>query len=176
MPRLSAARVDFATLYDDTVDVAWRVLARLGVRAADLEDAVQDVFVIAHRQLPTFRGEAQLSTWVTGISIRVAHDHRRRSARKPSESLEPHATSLVDGSRGPDEQVARSEAEDTLAHLLSALEARQREVFVLAELEQLTAPEIADLTQVPVNTVYSRLRLARAHFNQQVEELNRGRP
>lgn len=169
-----ARRLSFPALYDDHVDVAWRVLARLGVASANLEDAVQDVFVIAHRQLAGFRGESKASTWVTGIAVRVAHDYRRRAERKPSEPLEPHARWLLDEGPTPDELVARAEDTDTLQRMLMGLEATQREVFVLAELEQLSAPEISELTGAPVNTVYSRLRLARARFNQLADALRRG--
>lgn len=169
-----ARRLSFPALYDDHVDVAWRVLARLGVASANLEDAVQDVFVIAHRQLAGFRGESKPSTWVTGIAVRVAHDYRRRDGRKPSEPLEPHSRWLLDEGPTPDELLARAQDTDTLQRMLMGLEPTQREVFVLAELEQLSAPEISELTGAPVNTVYSRLRLARARFNQLADALRRG--
>src|SRR3982750_1325568 len=81
----NAVTPDFAGLYEGTVDVAWRVLARLGVHSAELEDAVQDVFVIAHRRLATLRSDVKPATWVGGIALRVAHDYRRRTARKPVE-------------------------------------------------------------------------------------------
>lgn len=174
LPRPATRRVDFATLYDETVDIAWRVLLRLGVSSHELEDAVQDVFTIAHRRFADFRGAAKPSTWVTGIAIRVAHDYRRRCRRKPTEALEPHATRLQDPAGGPDDAAERSQAADVLLKLLSQLDPIHREVFVLAELEQHSAPDIATLIDVPVNTVYSRLRLARARFSQLVEDFHRG--
>lgn len=176
LPRTTASAppVDFSRLYDETVDVAWRVLARLGVRTAELEDAVQDVFIIAHRRRADFRGQSRASTWVTGIAVRVAHDYRRRVARKPTEPLEPHAPSLEDQRRAPDEALSHSQAAAVLARLLERLEPTQREVFVLAELEQYSAPEIAQLTGAPLNTVYSRLRLARARFDGLVQDFHRG--
>ncbi|MBL8953099.1 MAG: sigma-70 family RNA polymerase sigma factor [Myxococcaceae bacterium] len=174
-PASSAVRATFPALYDDHVDLAWRVLARLGVAAPDLEDAVQDVFIVAHRRLAQFRGDSKLSTWVTGIAVRVAHDYRRRDARKPAEPLEPHEAALEDRGVAPDDAVSRAQAGDLLATLLARLEPSQREVFVLAELEQLSAPEIAELMGTPVNTVYSRLRLARERFNEGAAAL-RGEP
>lgn len=164
---MTGASPDFVRLYREHVGVVWRVIARLGVRSADVEDAVQDVFVVAHRRLATLN--APPATWLTGIAVKVAHDYRRRDVRKPSSSLEP-AKNEPDGAKWPDEIAEQRDALDHALRLLDRMPADQRDVFVLAELEQLTAPEIAAATQVPVNTVYSRLRLARARFNELVTE------
>lgn len=165
-PALAPARAppDFDALYEATADLAFRVLGAMGVRDDELDDALQDVFVIAHRRLSDFRGESKPSTWVAGIAVRVAHDYRRRHARKPSEPLEPHAPALVAAGVGPEANAMRTEALRAVMSFVEALPAPQRDVFVLAELEQQTAPEIAVALGVPMNTVYSRLRLARAHF------------
>jgi RNA polymerase sigma-70 factor (ECF subfamily) len=164
----------FAALYDETVDVAWRVLARLGVHAAELEDAVQDVFMVAHRRLGTLHGDVKPAAWVTGIAVRVTHDYRRRASRKSAEPLDDHATRLEDLRLKPDDQAAQSQAAALLLRLLDGLDPTQREVFVLAELEQWSAPEIAAATQTALNTVYSRLRLARAAVNALANGLERG--
>lgn len=168
--------VAFAELYEQTVDVAWRMLCRLGVGSADLEDAVQDVFVIAHRRLGTLHPTARPSTWVGGIAVRVAHDYRRRRARKPVEPLEAHASTVEDLRERPDDAVARAQAVDLFERLLAQLVPEQREVFVLAELERWSAPEIAQATGEKLNTVYSRLRLARERINALVTALDRGLP
>lgn len=164
-PALTKAEpLDFDTLYDETAELAFRVLDGMGVRADELDDALQDVFVVAHRRLADFRGDSKPSTWISGIAIRVAHDYRRRHARKPSEPLEPHVPSLVATVEQADTSLIKAQALSSVQAFLEQLSAPQREVFVLAELEQQSAPEIAESLQVPLNTVYSRLRLARAHF------------
>lgn len=165
---------DFAALYDSTAEMAWRLLGRLGVAPAEQEDALQDVFVIVHRRLGEFRSDAKPSTWVSAIAVRVARDYRRRRSRKPSEDLEPHEHALVDSRPGPDAVAARAQAAAIVTTLLEQLDSDQRDVFVLVELEQHTAPDIAEMLGVPVNTVYSRLRLARAHFNELVQAFQRG--
>lgn len=167
--RSKAEPLDFDALYDETAELAFRVLGGMGVRPDELDDALQDVFVVAHRRLPEFRGDSKPSTWVSGIAVRVAHDYRRRHARKPSEPLEPHAPGLVAPCEQPDTHLIRAQALSSVQAFLEQLSAPQREVFVLAELEQQSAPEIAESLQVPLNTVYSRLRLARAHFEQWVQ-------
>ena len=167
------ARLDFAAVYDANVDRVWRVISRLGVRANELEDAVQDTFTIAFRSSDEFRGASKVSTWLIGIAVRVAHDYRRRSARKPTEPLEVSITRMRDSRPGPHELLELTRAAELLPRLLDQLEPTQRDAFVLIDLEHHTAVEVAELTSVPVNTVYSRLRLARTRFNQLVEALNR---
>lgn len=163
---MTESSTDFVQLYREHVTRVWRVVSRLGVQPADVEDAVQDVFIVAHRRLDSLDAAAA-SAWLTGIAVRVAHDYRRRDVRKPASRLEPEQQ-VADGRKGPDELVVQRDALDYALRLLEALPAEQRDVFVLAELEQLTAPEIAEATSTPVNTVYSRLRLARARFNELV--------
>lgn len=163
---MTESSTDFVQLYREHVDRVWRVISRLGVRPADVEDAVQDVFVVAHRRFDTLDATAA-AAWFTGIAVRIAHDYRRRDVRKPSSPLEP-AGQVPDGAARPDELVVQRDALDYALKLLDALPGEQRDVFVLAELEQLTAPEIAEATSAPLNTVYSRLRLARARFNELV--------
>lgn len=170
---IEPTELEVGALYDACVDVVWRVLARLGVPSADLEDAVQDTFVLAHRRRGEFRGQSRPSTWVVGIAVRVAHDHRRRAQRKPSEPLEPLVGQLRDERPAPDERAALAQASALVQRLLEQLEPAQRDVFVLIELEGLTAPEVAELTEAPLNTVYSRLRLARARFESLVSALQR---
>lgn len=170
----STEAIDFDALYDATADLAFRVLSAMGVREAELDDALQDVFVVAHRRLGEFRGESKHSTWVAGIAVRVAHDYRRRHRRKPTEPIEPLAASLQAPAEWPDASAMRSQALRSVQAFLEELAAPQREVFVLAELEQQSAPEIAATLGAPLNTIYSRLRLARAHFEAWVRETDRG--
>lgn len=173
-PLDSLDALDFEALYESTVDVAFRVLGNMGVRAAELDDALQDVYFVAHRRFASLRADVKPSSWVAGIAVKVAHDYRRRSTRKPSEPLEPHAERLETPDGAPDVSVMRAEALDAVRRFLTTLSPVLLEVFVLSEFEQHTAPEIAEALSVPLNTVYSRVRLARAHFATFVEDLNRG--
>jgi RNA polymerase sigma-70 factor (ECF subfamily) len=152
----------FAQVYDELFDFVWRSVRRLGVPPAGVDDAVQDVFVIVHRRLPEFEGRSSLKTWVFGIALRVARDHKRRDRRKGGH--EPLDAAMPDHAPGPAEAAARAEAVRELDRLLASLDDDKRAVFVLAEIEELTAPEIAEALSIPVNTVYSRLRAARRDF------------
>lgn len=161
----SGGSLAFEDVYDQNLDFAWRSLARLGVRQAALEDATQELFLVVHRRLPEFEGRSAIATWIFAIALRVARRHRRDELRHPSSARDVSATE-PDPGRSPHDAAQRSEAVRLLYALLDQLTPEQREVFVMAELEELTAPEVAELAEVPVNTVYSRLRTARAAFEQ----------
>jgi RNA polymerase sigma-70 factor (ECF subfamily) len=148
-------------VYETHFDFVWRSARRLGVPEAVLDDVVQDVFVTVYRRLGEFEGRSQLRTWIFGILRHTVGDLRRTQRRKPTESLgdEP-----LDARPGPHEAAVRDESTRLLSRLLDELDDDQRDVFVLAELEQMSAPEIASALDVNVNTVYSRLRAARQEF------------
>jgi RNA polymerase sigma-70 factor (ECF subfamily) len=154
---------DFDALYEEHVDGVWRLLERFGVPESGLEDAVQEVFIIAHRRLADFRGESSLKTWLGGISVRVAKDVRRTLGRKGGHEQLDEAMPQP----GPqlEERVGQRQALARVLRLLEALDEEQREVFVLAEFEGMTAPEIAEATGANLNTVYTRLRTARQRFS-----------
>ncbi len=168
------ARPTFDALYEAHVDGVWRLLQRFGVPEAGLEDAVQDVFLVAHRRLAEFRGESSLKTWLGGISVRVAKDVRRGLARKGGQEQLDEAMAQP----GPqlEERVGQREALAQVLRLLEELDEEQREVFVLAEFEGLTAPEISEATGVNLNTIYTRLRTARQRFNALVAHRGGGLP
>ncbi|MFO0615691.1 MAG: sigma-70 family RNA polymerase sigma factor [Polyangiaceae bacterium] len=159
---LPAERPSFDEVYEQCLDYVWRSVRTLGVRDPQLDDAVQDVFVVVHRRLGEFEARSSIKTWVFGIAVRVARDYRRREQRKGG--LGVLDFDVLDQRPGPDAQVETSQALGRLAKVLDALDEDKREVFVLAEVEQLTSPEIAELLGIKLNTVYSRLRAARREF------------
>lgn len=160
----SAAPVPpFVEVYDTYFPFVWRSLQRLGVDVASLDDAVQEVFIVVHRRLGDFEGRSTLRTWIYGIALRVARAQRaKRSARRVvSDEIDVAAAPETER---PDHVAENVQAARIVNRLLDDLEESQREVFVLAELEELPSPQIAELLGVGVNTVYSRLRLARSAF------------
>jgi RNA polymerase sigma-70 factor (ECF subfamily) len=164
----------FAAVYEATFGVAWRTLARLGVPDGSLDDACQEVFLVVHRRLGDFLGRSQLKTWVVGIATRVAADHRRAARRKPAP--QPLDAALPDPARSPLEHASVAQERALVQRLLAELPDEQREVLVLTEMEQLTAPEISEALEVNLNTVYSRLRLARRAFDVVLARWRAGAP
>jgi RNA polymerase sigma-70 factor (ECF subfamily) len=150
----------FTALYEEHFAFVWRVLRHLGVPPAGLDDAAQDVFVVVHRRLADFQGRSAERTWIYGITRRVAREHRERAARYAL----PPVEAVPSVGRGPHDQLVDKQAALEVARFLAELDDDKREVFLLAELEQLPAPNIAAMLDLGVNTVYSRLRLARERF------------
>ncbi|MEM6370164.1 MAG: sigma-70 family RNA polymerase sigma factor [Myxococcota bacterium] len=150
----------FAVIYEQHFDFVWRSARRLGVPSAAVDDAVQDVFLVVHRRLHEFEGRSKLKTWLFGITLNVAKAHRRKRGR----IVDLLEAELVDPGPDPEATAEAEQARGLLHSCLDELDEDKRAVFVLAELEQATAPEIAEALQLKLNTVYSRLRAARRAF------------
>jgi RNA polymerase sigma-70 factor (ECF subfamily) len=166
----AAARLaDFDRLYEQHAAFVWRTLRSLGVSKEDIEDTAQDVFTTVFRKLGTFEGRSSLRTWLCGITVAVARNHTRKRHRREGLGVPaaPPATPSASES---------TEALDLVSRCLADLDDGLRMVFILAELEKLTAPEIAEVLALNVNTVYSRLRLARERFEASLERHGGPRP
>jgi RNA polymerase sigma-70 factor (ECF subfamily) len=155
-----------AEVYEAHFDFVWRSARRLGIASLHLDDVVQEVFLVVHRRLAEFEGRSSLKTWLFGITRRVVRDHRRSARRKPAEPL--GAIEPADLDAAADARMTKDEEARLLHAMLDELDEEKREVFVLAELEQMSGPEIADALDVNLNTVYARLRAARAAFESAV--------
>lgn len=148
-------------IYREHFRSVWRLLRRLGVGEAQLDDATQDVFLVVQRRLVEFDGAAPVRAWVFAIAVRVASEYRRRASRWRAVPIgDERACALP----GPARLTELQESIRLLHEMLAELDDDRREVFVLAELEQLSAPEIASVLGVNLNTIYSRLRSARQRF------------
>ena len=162
----------FRALYETHSAFVWRNLRRLGVDDGDVEDKLQEVFVVAHRRWEEFidRGHGPRA-WLFQIALRVASDARRHRRRHPvdpdggvaqeRQSIEPPQAAAFD----------QRQQLDLLDRALSAIDMGRRAVLVLHEIEQMTAPEIARTLDLPLNTVYSRLRVARLELEQGLRHL-----
>lgn len=164
---------DFDAVYDAYFAFVWRSVRRLGILDSAIDDVVQDVFVVVHRRLSTFEGKSSLKSWLFGIVLHVVRDARRTLRRKPAQlggaaRAGEDVDEVAADASGPHESLAKREAVRVLHDLLDAMPDDRREVFILAELEQMSVPEIAEAVGANVNTVYSRLRAARADFERGV--------
>lgn len=176
----AALRPQFDDIYDQHFDFTWRNLRRLGVREAQLADAAQDVFLVVHRRLPEFSASAHerhgaLRSWLYSIVVRVARQYHRGLRRKPSEGMDDVGELPDTSGKEPERAAQESEALRQLLGLLAGLDEAKREAFVLAELEGLTAPEIAEILGVNVNTIYARIRAARRALEELLAQLPRER-
>ena len=168
----AAPTPDLGAVYEAHFRYVWRCLRSLGVHDAQLADALQDVFVVVQQKLSDFDGGAQLRTWLYAIALRIARKYRELLRRAPASLEGTHESQpeLRFSSSGGEQALLTNERL-ALAHaVLATLSDEQREVFVLSRVEQMSAPEIADVVGIPLNTVYSRLRAARLAFETEVAQ------
>ena len=169
----STNELDLAEIHDAHAPFVFRTLQRLGVQESDLDDAVQEVFVVVHRKLDTFRGSATITTWLYGVALRVAYRFRRTTRRRRESPDELDQTHVPDSQPGPDSVAVEREARRQLAEVLAGMDPAKRAVLVMFELERLSTAEIAAELGVPPGTVYSRLSAARAQFQRAVARLKK---
>lgn len=162
---------DFTEAFRRYYGFVRHVVVGYGVPRTDADDAAQEVFLVLHRRFSDYDGRASFQRWLAGIARRVASDRRRASARK-SRRLRLVAAS-VEAPPGLVRRLERAEAVSFIDRFIQSLPESRRLVFLSAEVQGMTAPEIAEAYGVKLNTVYSRLRLARRAFEAAVRERNR---
>jgi RNA polymerase sigma-70 factor (ECF subfamily) len=174
-PAETAPARDFDAIYDEHFAFVWRNLRRLGVPESSLRDAAQEVFLVVHRRLGDFEGRAPLRTWIYSIVTRVARQNRRTRSRKELRDVEDPERVADTREAAPDERAERGEALGIVLELIAELDEDKRTVLILADLEDMTVPEIAVTVDANVNTVYSRLRAARREIRGALDR-RRARP
>jgi RNA polymerase sigma-70 factor (ECF subfamily) len=159
----------FSQFYERYFDFVWRTVRFLGAPPESTDDAVQDVFLVAYRRLADFEARSAPRTWLFAIALRVLSDYRRSQKRRLR--LLTQATTLPrEPSPNPLERALNTELQRALIAAIDSLPEEQRAVFVMTELEDMSAPEIASALQVKLNTVYSRLRAARREMARMLTE------
>jgi RNA polymerase sigma-70 factor (ECF subfamily) len=146
--------------------------SRLGGPMLEVEDVVQEVFVIVHRRLGRFRGKATVTTWLYGITANVVRQQRRRARRRrwfgigQSTELEPPGRPLT-----PVEELERWRRTLAVYRVLDQMRESNRTILILADIEGLPGDEIAALTQLKVGTVWVRIHRAREEFSRLARKL-----
>lgn len=157
--------LEFETTYHQYFRFVWASARRLGVGEEDIDDVVQEVFLVIHAKLDTVRDPDALRSWIYGVVRRTVSTQRRQAKTRAARvSILPDAEAVPSPGPTPAEASEHSADAVLLQRILATLSDAKREVFVLAELEELSAAEIAAALEIPLNTVYSRLRHARQDF------------
>ena len=149
----------FDEIYEREIDYVWRTLGRFGVPSADIQDAAHEVFLVLYRRWSEVDPQRPVHKWLFGVARRVAADFRAKRRENPTQF--ELAT--------PEDPLAAKR--DLLRSAMDALDDDRRAVVILHDLEGHTGAEIAALLDIPVNTVHSRLRLARADLVAAVRKL-----
>jgi RNA polymerase sigma-70 factor (ECF subfamily) len=167
MPLERADEARFRAIRDGYFEFVWRSVRRLGVPEADVDDAVQQVFIVVARRLGAIQPGSERA-FLFATALRVA-SHARRTAQRRGEVQE--LPELGDGAPSAEELMDRQRARELLDRVLAALPIDVRAVFILFELEEMTQAEIAGLLDLPQGTVASRLRRAREEFQAEVARM-----
>ena len=162
----------FREVYEEHVAFVWRNLRRLGVRDGEVDDCTQEVFVVAHRRFHEFqdRGHGPRA-WLFQIALRVASEARRHRRRHPEDPDGGDASARAAVAPNQTESIARREALSRLDAALATIDEGRRAVLIMHEIEEMTAPEIAQVLGIPLNTVYSRLRVGRGELEEALAHL-----
>jgi RNA polymerase sigma-70 factor (ECF subfamily) len=145
----------------------------MGVLRSDIDDLVQEVFLVAHRNGGYTPGPAKPTTYLASIAFRAATTHRRkRQTRSFVKSADELVTNAGDERHSPERDADQRRQLILLDRALSALDPDKRAVFVMAEMHGESVVSIAEGLGIPVDTAYSRLRAARRIFREAAAALH----
>lgn len=160
-----------AKIFEEYAPRVYHLARRLLGNAADAEDVTQNVFLQLVRKLSTFRGEAAFSTWLYRVTVNAALSFRRKRASHQMVSLpEPlddfgaeghHRAPVHPWTRGPEQETLDNETHQLIEAAIAELPENYRDVYVLADVEELPSDEIAGMLGISVSAVKSRLHRAR---------------
>ena len=166
VPPTRAADVpSFQVIYQQYLDFVWSSAGHLGARPDIIDDVVQDVFIVIHSKLATLQRPEALRSWIYGIVRRTVSDYRR-SRRTRDTTGARLATEPKSNQPSPLDMAERNADLELLESNLAELDGSRREVFVMVEILEMTVPEVVQVLDIPLNTAYSRLRLARQDFEE----------
>ena len=160
----TAPHLELHALFTAHYGSIWRLLRRLGVRSAELDDAAQEVFWVAARRVGDIRAGSEHS-FLYGVAVRVAAQAAKKQRAAAPLADHEAVPRVADLEPSPEEQLAQHQARALLDEVLDTLPLELRVVFVLFEIEGLEVREIAALQEIPVGTASSRLRRAREEFS-----------
>jgi RNA polymerase sigma-70 factor (ECF subfamily) len=168
----STATLDVAQVFAREADYVHTSLRRLGVHPNNVEDAVHDVFIAVHRHQRTYDPARSLRAWLYGFAVRVASNYRRTTRRR--RETDPPPIEPADDRPSAESVLESNARRSLLLRALDTLSPERRDVLVLHDLDGIPMPDIARSLAVPLNTAYSRLRLAREDITASVRRLQAG--
>jgi RNA polymerase sigma-70 factor (ECF subfamily) len=166
------AQERLASMFEVNYRFIWRSLRRLGVPFAQVDDAAQEVFVVATRRIADIE-EGRERSFLFAAALRIAKDVHRSASRRRESGDEAAVGAAIDPAPLTDELAERMRAREKLDRALDLLPLELRAVFVLFEIEELTLTEIADVLAIPRGTAASRLRRSREAFSRATREVGR---
>ncbi len=159
VPQRTPERAPFESVYRLEFQAVWNWFRRLGVPRQQRVDLVQETFEIALRRYDRFESDRPARPWLYGIAFRVLVAQRRKLYA--TVVFVDEVLDTLSSDTDLEHQLFLRQAREWVWQALQTLSLEQRAVFVMSELDGLRMPEIAEVLELPLNTAYSRLRLAR---------------
>jgi RNA polymerase sigma-70 factor, ECF subfamily len=158
----------FQAIYKQYFDFVWASARHLGAAGDAIDDVVQDAFIVIHARLATLQNPEALRSWIYGVVRRTVSDHRRSRRTRDAAGARFGAEQKSAGFSPPSplEMTERNADLELLESILAELDEPKREIFVVVEILGMTVPEVVQVLEIPLNTAYSRLRLARKLFDE----------
>jgi RNA polymerase sigma-70 factor (ECF subfamily) len=155
------AVLEFREVFETEFSYVCRVLRRLGVRDADLDDVAQEVFLAVHKHYRERDPARPLRPWLVGFAYRFAVNYGRLARHRVKSGIDG---GLLAPDRSPEQATSDREAQELLLVALQSVPIERRVVVVMHDVDGFLPREVAAALGIPVNTVYSRLRVARAEL------------
>jgi RNA polymerase sigma-70 factor (ECF subfamily) len=147
-------------VFQSEFDYLCRTLRRLGVRPADVEDDVQEIFLVLDRKWSDYDPSRPIRPYLFGIAFRVVASRKRRQRREVPESADEPVASTPQ----PDEALETTRARSLVLHALDHVPLPRRAVLVMHDIDEIPMRDVARSLSIPLFTGYSRLRKARKEF------------
>ena len=168
-PSLVHASVDIGKAFQEHAPFIARVIEKLTGSGAHVDDILQDTFIIAYKKREQFEGRSALRTWLYGIAKNLCMHHKRGLARFLNFKEKLQSTPSPD-SPSPHKNLEVSRELQLAESVITSMTFKQREVFVLYELEEMEGTDIAELLEIPIGTVWTRLHKARQVFQDRLKK------
>lgn len=161
------------TLYRQERESIARHLAALTGDHASVDDLVNETFIRAFQSLDAFSGRSSMQTWLHGIAVNIARNHRAKHRRRAAATLPRPSPDVADT---PEDELGRRQAVDRFYRALDQLEPRLREVFVLRVIEEHSLKDVGEILGIPVSTAHARATRAERLVRASIEGDQGGRP
>jgi RNA polymerase sigma-70 factor, ECF subfamily len=159
----------FRALFEAELQYVWNTLRYLGVHEADVHDVAHDVFITVFQRFEECDPSEPLRPWLFVIAYHAASNYRRLARHRRevhTDGVEP-----ADEARGVEEAIDERRRAALLVRALDGIGMEKRAVLVMHDMDGVAVPKIAEVLSIPLNTAYSRLRLARNELAERVRAL-----
>jgi RNA polymerase sigma-70 factor (ECF subfamily) len=163
---------DFQAIFAAEFSYVCRALRRLGVRQADLEDQAQEVFVSVHARFDGYDPSRPIRPWLFAFAFRAASNYQRLARHRHER---PGEVAEAESAHTPELALADRQKQELVLSALEGVPLERRSALIMHDIDGFSAPEIADALAVPINTVYSRVRVARDEFRAALKRVERRR-